>query len=433
MVYSLNGKKLIYNFSEYLIAFMLILNCRSMWTSLISTRDIFVKSSVLALVCATIICILTVDIINFSRLKKGIIRVSCFVFYMLVYVLLNTYNRKELLLNIAVVCVLIIWYYICNLRNSRPSILFKYEKIIIVIAIVSVFFWFFGSQFNLIKPSDIVYSNWSGTGLDKTVSSYYGIYFETQVINFEWFGQITRNSAIFVESPMCSLHFSIALLIELFIKEKSSKSRSIILILANLTTLSSTGLILIVLSLGIKFIINNPKSKIFYLIKILIIPLCIVSICAISYILLRGKMGTDSGSIRLDDFSVGFKAWKENILLGSGFNNYDFIKSFMENWRSYNIGFSNSPMIVLSDGGIYMGLLYIFTFGYGIMKSLKMKEKNKCAFILMIVYLFITTIFPYQYLLYYMLIYLFDSDSYTINILSNDRIHGLYNVSNKNI
>lgn len=409
MKYNVSIRKKIYDFNEYLIAFVLILNCRSIWTSLLSTRSEATKVSFLLLVCATFMCILTVKETKIYRFKKGITLAICFLIYMLLFLFLNTYNHEDLIINIIVVFILILYYSICNANKNLPNILLKYEKLVLLIAILSMFFWIFGSQLHIINPSNIVYSNWSGTGLDTPIKSYYGIYFETQGIIFDSVGLISRNSAVFVEAPMCSLHFSIALLIELFLVKKISKVKVLILILANITTFSSTGVILIVISLGTKFIINNPKSKVLYIIKVLFIPLCILFISGISYILLIDKLGTNSGSIRIDDFKVGFKAWKENIFFGAGFNNYEFIKSFMESWRSYNTGFSNSPMIILSDGGIYIGLLYICSFALGIIKSFKRNEINKVTFIAMIIYLFTITIFPYQYLLYFMLIYFFDS------------------------
>ena len=81
------------------------------------------------------------------------------------------------------------------------------------------------------------------------------------------------------------------------------------------------------------------------------------------------------------------------------------VRQFVEPWRSYNIGFSNSPLKVLSDGGIYLFLGYLYCFVRGIFLSIYNKDKYKFIFIVLILYLFITTIFHYTYLLFLLLIW----------------------------
>lgn len=124
-------------------------------------------------------------------------------------------------------------------------------------------------------------------------------------------------------------------------------------------------------------------------------------------LLLNEKLNFDSGSsgIRLDDYKVGLTAWMSHPLFGIGIQNTHELIRFMGNWRTFNTGFSNSLMDLLSGGGIYITSSYVFCFFRGISTSTKTKDWNKFWFILLTIYLFILTIFTYSYILLFLLIW----------------------------
>jgi O-antigen ligase len=129
----------------------------------------------------------------------------------------------------------------------------------------------------------------------------------------------------------------------------------------------------------------------------------------ISLELAMRKLGTDSGSVRLDDFKVGYNAWKSNPLFGAGIGNDKYIQSHMSSSRMYNIGFSNSIFQILAHGGLYLALLYFIPLFVGVKQAIKNKNITNMVFVISILYLVTFTIFSYQYLLFYLLIFIWQN------------------------
>ena len=139
----------------------------------------------------------------------------------------------------------------------------------------------------------------------------------------------------------------------------------------------------------------------------ILLPITVILITLIAFILLNEKLNFDSGSssIRLDDYEVGFSAWLDHPIWGLGINSTYLLKQYMGNWRTFNTGFSNSLMDLLSGGGLYLTIGYIFCFIRGIFASVKLRNWDKLLFILFVIYLFVLTIFTYSYILIFMLIW----------------------------
>lgn len=255
--------------------------------------------------------------------------------------------------------LLVIIIYCMMVEDSASDTMRKYASIVVVIASFSLFFWLLGSILGYIKPTGYLYTTWLGKDSLKKVSSYYGIYFETQSVTF--FGltkKVIRNSAIFTEAPMASMVFSTAFAAEVLMQEKLSWKRCILLILAVLSTISTTGYIVVMITIGLKYVFTRARTKEAFLLKQLLLPLAIVMGVIILSFLISQKLGTNSGSTRVDDFIAGYKAWKNAPLFGHGYGNDEIIKKYMSSFRSANTGFSNSPMLVLAYGGIYLFFPY---------------------------------------------------------------------------
>lgn len=114
----------------------------------------------------------------------------------------------------SVAVLIFVFFFFIQESNNRHELLLKYRNLMIFISAVSIVFWLLGSIFHLVHPSGVVQSVWTNTGNPKPVPNYFNLYFETQ----ELYG-FARNTAIFTEAPMASLHFSIALFVEMYIEK----------------------------------------------------------------------------------------------------------------------------------------------------------------------------------------------------------------------
>lgn len=404
----INLKKVINSTLAYLIAAIFIYNCNSIWTT-VTAYGRFINLFYIALVILSgIYILLSIETANKIIISKVASISILFLIYILFFVLFSP--NKSATIKLSILAFLFIWIIGLN-SQEIPEILLKYKSLMLIIAAFSLFFWIFGSVLHLISPSGAVLSNWSAfNGIALPVSSYHNFYFEAQNLNTS-IANLTRNTAIFTEAPMASLNFSLALLVEIFIPYKQISHRkkvvkNIIFILSILTTFSTTGYILLLLVLLSRFLMSKKRSRFNGLIMILL-PITVILITLIAFILLNEKLNFDSGSssIRLDDYKVGFSAWLDHPIWGLGINSTYLLKQYMGNWRTFNTGFSNSLMDLLSGGGLYLTIGYIFCFIRGIFASVKLRNWDKLLFILFVIYLFVLTIFTYSYILIFMLIW----------------------------
>lgn len=395
---------LLRNILEYLLVICLILNGNSVWMNIKSSRDWLGK------VLQILVIFLMLALLLTYRFKKSCIKNACLILggiigYLLILEIVNLRNTKGLV-GFAVMCAAIMAFsYLYQSVGGLECIIYKYEDIVIMIAVVSVFFWILGSVLRIIPISGHVLYDWTANGLDRQINKYWGIYYETQWTYLPGYGDLIRNTAIFTEAPMCSLHFSVALLIEVFLKEKLNFRRCVFLIFAVLTTFSTTGYLIVVITIFSTIAYSKRKNHLLQYLKVLIIPISLIIGLVASIILIQLKLDSGSGMVRLDDFVAGYKTWIGNPLFGCGFGNYDAIKNNMSVWRRSNIGFSNSIMQVLAYGGIYFGILYITPFVSGIYKTIRLKQYRKSVFIGCIFFLFVFTIIPYKFFTIMLLAY----------------------------
>lgn len=405
MKFTVNINKVLLNLFGYFIALGIVFNCRSIWGYLLNTMSYFPNITKLLIILGVFGSIIVMKKIPKKKVVNTFFIVVMLLLYGIFYIILQPYNRIGFLLFIVMVLLIMNYYYLCEGDNEVPSLIYKYQNIIIFIAIISLVFWFFGSVLGVFTSNKVVWTTWTLNGDPEPLNSYFNIYFEgKKSLVFSTF-KIVRNIAIFTEPPMASLNFSIAFLIEYLLKEKKSIYKIIILILSVISTFSTTGYIVIILAFVLKYLFTNKTSMIKKIIKVIALPLTFIIAFSFVYKLFIMKLDTSSGNIRFDDFIVGFKAWKHSPIIGSGFGNSDILKLYMGRWRSFNTGFSNSIMEILAQGGIYLILPYLFSYLIGIIKSVRSKNKYYLIFIICLLYLFTITICSYQYIIILLLLF----------------------------
>lgn len=373
----------------------MVLNSRAIWSFLSNTKPWFDYFTFMLLLISGFVLICIGKKIKIT----SIILVSAFTLYCLIFNVVRPY--KGSLFWMTAIAEMILMICVVNQNNTinLRKILIAFSNIVAVISIISLFFWFFGSVLKIISPSGVVYTTWTNSGEPKAIPSYYGLYFETQALEMPFLGKIVRNSAVFTEGPMASFNFSLAFLIELFVAHKQNKFKIFILAFTIFSTFTTSGWLILVIGLFLCYLVNIPRNKVLRAIKILIVPviICVSAIVALSMI--GSKFETSSGLIRMDDYVAGYLAWKEHKLFGAGYENYEFIEQFMQSWRSYNTGFSNSPMRILACCGIYIGILYIYAFAKGVIFSIKENNIRLLIYVTMTFFLFVTMLVPYQYII----------------------------------
>lgn len=390
-------------FLTALIALAVILNTNSIWTSVPGVGSSFVNLLYLIL----IISILGIIVLNFKKYEfnklPNILFLTVYFSIYLIYVFTTNYVSFSFGAKLLVAFLAFEMYFLKQKETGLPILLKFYVNWIVVIGIISLFFWLFGSFLNIIQPSNFVFSKWASfNGYPIAVPSYLNMYFITQYIN-----GIPRNSAIFTEAPMAALNFLMAFSINtlLDLNKKMSKFKSVILFLCILTTFSVTGYIGLIIIITYKFFSYRFKDKILNQIKvIMVIVLFFISVVLVNKIFTQ-KIGTESGNIRIDDYIAGYKAWKTHPIMGVGLVSTS-VQQYMSMWRSYNLGYSNSLMDLLSHGGIYLFIPYVLAWLKSLIYSVRIKDYNLLIFTIIVLYLFSTTIFTNSFLIILIFVYL---------------------------
>ncbi len=375
---------------EYLFVIVLILNCNTIWTSYSETMLNRILRA--AIVFVTAMYIIAGNRISKDDVYKILILGILAIVYLGIYAIIVNYDVMNFLYFLIDVFCIYIFVLIAKNNDRGVSILEEFENIILFLAVISLIFWLFGSILGLIQSTGVVYSTWTGNDSIKEVPSYFNLYFETQNLD-----GLMRNTGIFTEAPMYNFTLCIALLVELFGRKKISIARCVVLILTILTTFSTTGWCMMVIAIIAKYIFMEDTTKLMQIIKILAVPALIIVGVFVVWVLVTGKLDTGSGNTRADDFAAGYKAWITHPIFGVGMDNVDYVKQFMSSFRSGNLGFSNSPMQILYQGGIFFAIPYIYCI-YKWVRVCLCKNRQWLLFFACFLFIFTITVVSYKFL-----------------------------------
>lgn len=237
--------------------------------------------------------------------------------------------------------------------NQIVCFLLKYSNIMVLLALVSLVYWIFGSNLEIIQPTMYIPNSWKGNGVD-LIPTYHLLYFETQETSFMGY-DIVRNSGIFNEGPMHNMALCTALSMELFLRPIKSVWRIVILSVTILTTFTTTGILF--LGLMAAWVIFKFFSHRGRILLIAILPVLAIVMMIFSNLVIEDKessKGEESVKVRVLDIETCIEIGLENPILGQGL----FTQKLGENQGGF-YGFSNSLFTLFADGGFYTVFLYI--------------------------------------------------------------------------
>lgn len=380
-------KQSVLNILAYGIAIILIINCNSIIGNAVQFDSFYRKINVLMMGLIILYVLLS------KPLKKNIFILGAMLMcYLLIPMIIKGNWNQQIINYLRFIAI----FFLVGTESKKPNlslVLKAYINLMFVIALVSIFFWIFGSLMHLINPNMFVVSKWEGINRLTDVPSYYGLYYETQSVGFA-----IRNSAIFAEGPMAALNFLLALvLLDCFEKKNVTINFKIgTLIVAALSTLSTTAYISLILLILLKLIIYrfpNPKSN---LIKNVFLIILIPVIIVVVHSLLMSKMNTVSGTDRFQDYMNAFKLWKTYPLFGT---------SQLVDMQTF--GFSSSFTNILGGEGLWTLALFVVSAGRSFILGIRQNEKGRIIFTIILIYLFMITIFVNTYLIWYVFTWIF--------------------------
>lgn len=344
---------------EYTFLALLVLSMRTVFVHLLTNRlDI---SLIKILIVVNVLFLL---VFGFRKLtiEKNIL-VSLAIYYSLA-ILLFGYNLSiiedgiksfvfDLFILLPLFILLLRRYYI---ENRLENLLSKYTDIVFLIAVISLFFWLLGSIFQILVPNVTVLSTWADIR-GRPTNGYFYLYFETQRINLIGFSG-WRNTAIFTEGPMYNIILVLAFIQMLFFEKRRHLFRESILLVAMISTLSTTGFFAVAFMYIYRIYLKGKLTSKKILFLITLSPIFLIGVIFFLYRLATEKLQTGSSAMRLDDINAGFMAWKNNLLMGNGYTHLESIFPYMNMSFRFNTGYSNGIMSIVVQGGIILFILY---------------------------------------------------------------------------
>ncbi len=393
------------NYLEYLLCFLMIFSCRTVYAHIVGYNIGNIITVMLVLVLSTLICLH----VNKKIKTKAFLSIIILIFYLLIYFFINVkQNQISFVKNFFIILPLFILYFLTMESDYIKEILKKYARIVIAIAICSLFFYLFGSCMKFINPNTTITFEW---GVNQTVTGYFFLHFDTQTT---WiFGEtVLRNTGIFVEGPMYSLQLILAYAFILFENKKIINAKSIILAITLFTTLSTTGIIVFIILTLYKWLKSKDKVT-----KTLLFPIIVIISIICIFVVFQDKKNANinSYSIRNDDIQVAMTSLKNNPIFGDGFANNEIAISNMSSFRLYNTGLSSTFVIILIQGGIYLTIFYLLPIIGLTIKSYKKEDYIVCAIGITQILLYFTTTFQYTELMMFMI-------AFNINYILNNKV-----------
>lgn len=406
----------IYAILQHIFVALVILDCNSVYRS--TYTDYHIPD-----LCAVSAVLLFLYSTHKYGLKQRVIQ-KCSSFFALYYVVMAIFMvisvPKESVITFIIRFLIVFPILILTLCNdvrcgNWKSILYAYSNVMLFLAVTSLVLWVFGTLLHLITPNTFLRIYWGG---EKIYGGYFGLLFEQQY-QIMFGTKIMRNQSIFPEGPMFSLCLMIALCIEMFFREeetgkrlkfgsysirlgitKKRDRRILVYSLCILSTVTSIGMILLIVVYALEYLRHTPKERVNKVIKTYLGIGVLILGSYLAYKLFLDKASSESWSIRTLDYVNGFIAWKQSPIFGVGYG--EFMKvNYLAGTNKQ--GFSNSVFAILSQGGIVLFSVYLFSFIYCVRCAIRHRDSGIISFLIIVILEFILTLFPYTFLLLFLL------------------------------
>ncbi len=337
-----------------------------------------------------IIILAALIVLSFKEIsKKELFLVGALGAFILIFMIFTLYNPLRAVLYLFTPFCLSFLYLLILKKQQRLSKPFLYlSDIITVLSAVSLVLYVLGTLLSFIPPSSQVRFWWAER--EQVANTYLHFLYEAQDITF--FGKsFMRNCSIFPEAPGFAAFLGVSLAAELFLREKISHSRVIVLSLAAVTTFSAKALLLCALCYLLKFLFLNKSGALFAVLKS---GAALLS-AAFAAVILWDKAQSHSFYIRLDDFGAAIAAFVEHPIFGAGYYNDSAVIENFEYAYRFNDGLSMGLAVLLAEGGLWLFILYIASAVLAVLANKGQKRADILSFVVIFFSMLFITNMPF--------------------------------------
>ena len=280
---------------------------------------------------------------------------------------------------IPLVLFVLMGHALCQ-RNLLVSYLRVFVNVTVMLAVISLVLYVFGSCLKAIAPTSYYVYDWSWIS---KVPSYFDVYFEARPASASF--PLAKNCGIYPEPAMFVFSLGIALAIQtLFLKDSSIKEA--LLLIATVSTFSSTAYIFLLVLYGYRVLkLMAAKNRLSALVMLLA-PIVFIVLLYLIFTVIEDKSTTGSYSIRVDHMFSCLRAFLENPL-GVGVVNSNRLNEYF----TFEGGASVGILYLLATGGIECGLMLFIPMTQAFVRAVKSRDFDAIVFILLFFILFFMT------------------------------------------
>ena len=380
------------NFFEYVLICFALLECNSLYTSSINNGSDNVGILSLYIVCVSLFCAIVSILLKKETLKIEVKKY--FLIFIIVYLgliifgVVTARNQRELLfdysIRFCVVLPLMCWLFYLKRKNKKGfDIWYKFSNVVFVIACINLILYCV-----FVFKADILCANglqtiWSSLGQIRYLCNYFN-FFNVELGLGKYIADVflPRNMGFYPEPLMYAIPLIISLYTEMFLRnsKRYRVSRYVIYTIVILTSQATLGILLAGLAWTLKFIEvygRKIKKQVWVLIG------CLIIAGGLFLILAKYRNTSESFVAHIEDYIFALKAFLNKPLLGCGYGNEEYIRTFMSQYRlETNRGLSNSVAVVLAEGGVLLGGICMLPFFTGLIQIFNRNNQNnrKIAF-----------------------------------------------------
>lgn len=296
----------------------------------------------------------------------------------------------------------IIWYGVLLTCIKKTQLIWEaFINLMVIIAIVSLFFYIMGSCLKILPETSVTALYW-GVWDTSSIRKFYNVYYEAQFLKLAGGTLvIPRNCGIFSEAPMYNFVLCVALAAELFVAKKVYRWKIVVLILTIISSLTTTGYLFLIVTILCYFanIVFEKRGMSIHKVMYAILALSGVIIASL---LVLSKMTSPSGAgsfdVRSDHVFSCFRAWLDSPILGVGFENEAAIMDFAQYKQGMSIGL---PFLV-ATGGVVLSSVIVIPYIINLAISIDFRNYDEICFeTLFLMLYFFTAITKYPILVFY--------------------------------
>ena len=265
-------------------------------------------------------------------------------------------------------------------RGWLVSYLRVFVNVVLLFSVVSLVLYVLGSCIELLSPTSYYVYDWSWIS---KVPSFFDLYFEARPAGTSF--PLAKNCGIYPEPAMFAFSLGIALGLQSLLLQ-DSRVKEIVLLLATISTFSSTAFIFLLVLYGYKVLAMMASKNRLNALAILVAPVVFFLLVYLIFLVIEDKSSTGSYSIRMDHMFSCLRAFIENPF-GVGVVN----SARLYEYFSFEGGASVGILYLLATGGIECGLMLFFTMCQAIAKSVERRDFDMIVFVVLFFILFFMT------------------------------------------